>query len=220
MKRNPKPFSVEIKKSRGPNQHHQLLPRRLFEMTPVDVTRVFQKEETQTTAAPPPVPRILPSIVEPVWSNSEPLEPVHRKHSSVEANRGQMEFDLNASTSGGAMDMPAEESELAGAMSQADVAPAFAEKAIPVQDDQPAQIGSARANSRKARRKGPERVEPVTAFGSVSQPEQVPEAETIESLPTEGPLTVPNCRQARRRTAAAELPRHERWKRRLHAAAW
>ena len=220
MKRNPKPFSVEIKKSRGPNQHHQLLPRRPFETTPVDVTRVFQKEETQTAAVPSPVPRILPSIVEPVWSNSDPLEPVHCKHSSVEANRGQMEFDLNASASSDVKDMPAKASHLAGAISQADVAPAFAENAILVHDDQPAPDGSAKANSRKVRRKVPERVEPVMAFGSMSQPEQVPEAETIESLPTEGPLTVPNCRQARRRTAAAELPRHERWKRRLHAAAW
>jgi hypothetical protein len=220
MKRNPKPFSVEIKKSRGPNQHHQLLPRRLFETAPVDVTWVFQKEESQTAAVQPPVSRILPSIVEPVWSNSEPLEPVHRKHSSVETNQGQMEFDLNASASSGVKDMLAEASKLAGAISQADVAPAFAEIAIPVHDDQPALDGSATTKSRTVRRKVPERVEPVMAFGSVSQPEQVPEAEVIEALPIEGPLTVPNRRQTKRQTAAAELPRHERWKRRLHAAAW
>jgi len=196
------------------------MPRSLFETTPVDMTRVFQEEESQTAAVPPPIPRILPSIVESVWSNSEPLEPVHRKHSSVEAKRGQMEFDLNASASGDVKDMPAEASHPAGAMAQADVAPALAENAMPVHDDQPAHDGSTKANSRKVHKKGLERVEPVMAFGSVSEAEHVPEAEVIESWPTEGPLKVPNRRQTRHRTAAAELPRHERWKRRLHAAAW
>ncbi len=220
MKRNSKPFSVEIKKSRGPNQHHQLLPKRLFEATPRDVTRVFQKEETQTVADPSPAPRILPSIVEPVWSNSEPVEPVRHKRSSRKANPGQIEFDLNASASGDVRRPPVEALGLAGAVPLAAGAPALAENAMLGDEGQPILDDRAKANSRKLRRKAPEQVQPVMAFGSVSKPEQRSEAGVIEPLPMESPLTASNRRLTRRQTAAAELPRHERWKRRLHAAAW
>ena len=43
-------------------------------------------------AEPSAAPRILPSIVEPLWSSSEPVEPVRRKRSSVRPRREQMEL--------------------------------------------------------------------------------------------------------------------------------
>jgi hypothetical protein len=60
---------------------------------------VFQKEEPQALAKPSAAPRILPSIVQPMWSSSESVEPIRRKRSSGETSRIQIEFDLNASAS-------------------------------------------------------------------------------------------------------------------------
>ncbi len=54
----------------------------------------------------------------------------------------------------------------------------------------------------------------------MSQPEHASEAEIIKPLLTEGRLRIGDRRRAERQTAAAQLPRHERWKRRLHSAAW
>lgn len=220
MKRHSKHFSVEIKKSRGPHQHHQLLPKRLFEMAPAEAAKIVQKDEVQIVAARSPARRILPSIVEPLWRNSEPVKPVRCERSAGEADQGQIRFDLNAGASGNVKEPPVEAPGLAGAVPQVDDSPAPAEYAIPDGQDQRTQDGTAKANLRKVRRKAPERVETVIGIGSMSQPERVPKAEAIESLPIVGPITVSNHRQTKRQTAAAELPRHERWKRRLHAAAW
>src|ERR671921_3023341 len=96
MKHNPKPFSVEIKKSRIPGQRSHLPPRPLFATVRAETTMNFQKEEPQATAKPSAAPRILPSIVGPVWSSSEPVEPVRRKCSPVRGCRGQTEFNLDA----------------------------------------------------------------------------------------------------------------------------
>ncbi|PVE20864.1 hypothetical protein DC522_29920 [Microvirga sp. KLBC 81] len=132
MKRNPKPFSVEIKKSRGPNQRHQLLSRRLFEMVPVETTQVFQKEQLQAVAEPAAAPRILPSIVEPVWRNSEAAEPVRRtRRSGSKADQGQSELDLNPLAADGTKDAPAETSVILDAVSQMD-AGVVEDAAVPV----------------------------------------------------------------------------------------
>src|SRR3954453_16423711 len=96
MKRNTKPFSVEIKKSRVQGQRPHRPPRRRFELTLDEAAEIFQKEGPQATVERAPAPRILPSIVEPLWSSSEPVEPVRRKRSSVQACRGQMESELTA----------------------------------------------------------------------------------------------------------------------------
>jgi hypothetical protein len=99
MKRNSKPFSVEIKKSRVQGQRHYLPPRHLCVTVPVEATKGFQKGEPRVVPEPSAALRILPSIVEPFWSRSEPVAPVPRKRPSGEANRGQMELDLTAAAS-------------------------------------------------------------------------------------------------------------------------
>jgi hypothetical protein len=152
MKRNPKPFSVEIKKSRGQSLSSQLPPKRLFETRPVDVTQVLQKEEPQSVAEPSPAPRILPNIVESVWSGSEPVEPIRHKRSSVETNRGQMELDLTAMASGDVKHALARAQATADAVTPTDVTPVIAEDAAPVHDVQSAQGESVKARLRKPRK--------------------------------------------------------------------
>ena len=118
MKQNPKPFSVEIKKSRVQGQRNHLPPRRLFATAPAEATKTFLKEEPQVVAEPSAAPRILPSIVEPMWSSSEPVEPVRCKRSSGETGRDQIEFDLAASASEDMEDTPMKR-KLAGAWQNA-----------------------------------------------------------------------------------------------------
>jgi hypothetical protein len=118
MKRNTKPFSVEIKKSRVHGQIHQLPPRRLFEPTPVEPSEIVQKEELPTTAEIAPAPRILPSIVEPVWSNSDP---VRRAPSSKQNTREQIELDLSAAPSEAPVEAHSAVPMIAEAVSQADI---------------------------------------------------------------------------------------------------
>jgi hypothetical protein len=120
MKRNSKPFSVEIKKSRVQGQRAPLPPRHLFATTPAEVPKVSQKDEPRVVPEPSATPRILPSIAEPMWSSSEPVETARRKRPSVEANREQMEFNLDASASEGLADAPAEARVSAEAMPQTD----------------------------------------------------------------------------------------------------
>ena len=92
MKRNTKPFSVEIKKPRVQSQHHHLPPKRLFELTSVEPAELVQKEEPQAPAELAPAPRILQSIVEPVWSSTEPVEVVGHEPSPDQYNREQMQL--------------------------------------------------------------------------------------------------------------------------------
>src|SRR5690349_15796014 len=98
MKRNTKPFSVEIKKSRVQGQIHQLPLRRLFEPTPVEPVKTFQEEEPQALSELAPAPRILPSIVESVWNSAEPVESVSPGPSSKQGSRQQMELELLAAS--------------------------------------------------------------------------------------------------------------------------
>jgi hypothetical protein len=94
MKRNPKPFAVEIKKSRVPGQPHHLLPRRLFEPAPAAATKIVSSEGPQAVATAEAT--AAPSIVEPVWSNLKPAEPIRRKRSSeVKPKDGQIALDLH-----------------------------------------------------------------------------------------------------------------------------
>jgi hypothetical protein len=211
MKRNPKPFSVEIKNSRVQGQRSHLPPRRLFATTPAEAPKVFQNDEPRVVPKPPAAPRILPSIVEPVWSSSEPVETARRKRPSVEANRGQMEFNLDASASEGVADAPAEARVSAEAMPQTDGALDDLEDTGGVYPVQPAQGEGVRVKSRKPRKKGSGTVEQEITS------EPIPEAEmpapSVESK-------VAQRRMTKRLAAAAQLQRHERWKGRLHPAAW
>jgi hypothetical protein len=212
MKRNSKPFSVEIKKSRVQSLSSQLPPKRLFETRPVDVTQVLQKEEPQSVAEPSPAPRILPSIVESVWSGSEPVEPIRHKRSSVETNRGQMELDLTATASEDVQHALARAQATADAVTPTNVAPVIAEDAAPVHDVQSAQGESVKAKSRKPRKKVSQAVEPALAFLPMPETEGTPEPAVTSK--------VVQRRLTKRLAAAAQLPRNERWKRRLHPTSW
>jgi hypothetical protein len=209
MKRNSKPFSVEIKKSRVQGQRAPLPPRHLFATTPAEVPKVFQKDEPRVVPEPSATPRILPSIAEPMWSSSEPIAPARRKLSSVEANQGRTECNLTATASDDVKDAEAPAS--AKTIPQADNAPVDAEDALPVHDIQPAQGNGVKAKSRKPHKRAAETVEQKIESGPI------PEAE----MPTPSMESkVAHRRRTKRLAAAAQLPRHERWKGRLHPTAW
>ena len=180
MKQNPKPFSVEIKKSRVQGQRNHLPPRRLFATAPAEATKTFLREEPQVVAEPSAAPRILPSIVEPMWSSSEPVEPVRCKRSSGETGRDQIEFDLAASASEDMENTPKEAPVLGKTVSKTVIAAVVEEEVRPVYDVRPAEMTVA-----------------SVALSKVAQ-----------------------RRMTKRLAAAAHLQRDERWKRRLHPAAW
>jgi hypothetical protein len=211
MKRHSKPFSVEIKKSRVQGQRAPLAPRHLFATTPAEVPKVFQRDEPRVVPEPSATPRILPSIAEPMWSSSEPVAPARRKLPSVEANQGQTECNLTATASDDVKDAHAEAPASAKTIPQADNAPVDAEDALPVHDIQPAQGNGVKAKSRKPQKRAAETVEQEIESGPI------PEAE----MPTPSMESkVAHRRRTKRLAAAAQLPRHERWKGRLHPTAW
>ncbi|PVE20473.1 hypothetical protein DC522_32130 [Microvirga sp. KLBC 81] len=219
MKRNPKPFSVEIKKSRGPSQRQHLPPRRLFETMLAEATKIFHKDEPKDGAEPTAAPRILPSILGGGPGNSEPVEPVRRKQASkTKVDQGQIELDLGAIISEGGEGGPVAPSAILEAGSQTDAAPVAEEDATPVREAQLHAAESAKAKTRKPRDKAPEVVEPLIASEPVSEPD-LP-TEMVEPVPAMTSLEAGRHRLARRQRAAAQLPRHARWKRRLHPAVW
>jgi hypothetical protein len=210
MKRNTKPFAVEIKKSRV--QGHYLPPRRLFEVAPTPATKSFQKEEPEAVVEPSPAPRILPSIVEPAWSSSEHAH----KHSSGQGNREQMEFDLTTSASKDVEEPQSAMPVIAAPVSQADTAETK-EDAPPIRNVQPVQGESVKFSSQNPRQKA----SGIVRRRDVSLPmvEQTSETEMMWALAVE-PLQASERRLTKRQAAAVQLPRHERWKRRLHPASW
>jgi len=220
MKRNLKPFTVEIKKSRAPGQHHQLPPRPLFAPMQVEVARTVQPEEPQAVSEQPAPRRILPSIVEPRWSRSESAEPVRRTEpSGANVAQEQMQLDLDAITSEDVKDAPAEVM-ISDAMSQVDVPPVTKEEAEPFHEVQVQQAETVKAKPRKLRRQASEVVEQVITSQPVSEPALAPEMEAVDPLPVATPRKLSHHRLTRRQAAAGRLPRHERWKRRLHPACW
>jgi hypothetical protein len=216
MKRNTKPFSVEIKKSRVQGQIHHLPPRRLFEPTAVEPREIVQTEEPQATAALAPAPRILPSIVEPVWGSAEPVEPVRCERSLREDNHEQMEHDLPAASSEAPVELHSAMPMIAEAVSQADMIDAATDTA-PIHEVHPV-LGERSKKARKPRKKSPGSVEQVMQSEPMLQPEWMPKAEILEvSMPPSTDAI--QRRRAKRRAEAAQLPRSERWKRRLHPAS-
>ncbi len=210
MKRNTKPFAVEIKKSRV--QGHHLPPRRLFEVAPAPATKSVPKDELQAVVEPSPAPRILPSIVEPAWSSSE----LAHKRSSGQVNREQMEFDLTTSASKDVKEARSAMPVIAALVSQADVA-ATKDDVPPVRDVPPAQGESVKSSSQKSRKKASGIVQRTDV--SLPRVEQTPETEKMWPLVV-APLQTSERRLTKRQAAAVQLPRHERWKRRLHPASW
>jgi hypothetical protein len=220
MKRYPKPFSVEIKKSRVQGQHSHLAPRRLFAILPDEPAKVFQKEAPQVVAEPAVIPRILPSILAPGPDISEPVEFVRRKRSSPEGSRGQMEFDLVAIVPDDINDAYAQALEATDAVTPIDVTPVTGDGAALANDLQSAQAERVKANVRRFRKKDSASVEQVTALNPTSGLEPIGRANLIGYSSVETPEKADQPRLTKRQAAAVQLPRHERWKRRLHPASW
>jgi hypothetical protein len=144
MKRNTKAVSVEIKKSRVHGQRQHLPPQRLFEAPPGKATKIVETGVPQGASVPSSAPRILQSIVEPVWSTFEAVPPA-RKRSSGTVNREQIELDLIVSTS-------EDVTEAQSAVPESLVA-AAEQNAACVNDVQPAQRQDVKADARKPRTK-------------------------------------------------------------------
>ncbi len=213
MKRNTKPFSVEIKKPRVQSQHPHLPPKRLFELTSVEPAELVQKEDAQAMKESAPAPRILPSIVEPAWNSPEP---VGRQRSLQDDNQEQMELDWPAASSEAPVESPLAVLVIVGAVSQADTSAAREDKA-PIHELQAAP-GKRSKKERKPRQKKPGAVERAMQSESTSQPERVPEPVALEiSIPPSAAAL--QRRRTKRLAKAAQLPRSERWKRRLHPAS-
>jgi hypothetical protein len=220
MKRQQTSFSVEIKKSRTQGQRPHLPPRPLFEVvSPADeVQQILQAEAVPKVAEPTSAPRILPSIVEPMWSRSEPAEPDRRKRSSGETERGQMGFEVSAASED-VNDAPAETPVHAEVDLSTAIATAAENRVTATHDTQPVSRKSAKSNARTVTKNAPAAVEPAQA------PEPAPEAQpTLHAEMIEPSAEVPSRsskhRLTKRLAAASQLPRSERWKRRLHPASW
>jgi hypothetical protein len=212
MKRNPKPFSVEIKKTRIPGQRSHLPSKPLFAAPRAEPTMIVQKDEPEPASNLSAATRILPSIVEPEWSSSEPAASVRLNGSSVQEVQRQMEFNLDAGASEAVTDRHAEAPVSVETVPQASSTPVDAEDAVSVDDVETAQGERVGGKSRKPRKKTSEAVE--QSITSEPTPEADRTALQAASLRTS------QRRMMKRLVAAAQLPRHERWKGRLHPAAW
>jgi hypothetical protein len=122
-----------------------------------------------------------------------------------------MELDLTAAASENVKDAHAGAPARANNLPKADNAPVDTEDALPVHDVQPAQGNGMKAKSRKPRKKSSGTAEQEIA--SEPLPEVETPAPSVESKVAQRRIT-------KRLAAAAQLPRHERWKGRLHPAAW
>jgi hypothetical protein len=221
MKRNSKPFSVEIKKSRIQSDRIHLPPKHLFEGLQAEISRIFEKDVSQAVAEPSaPSRRILPSIIEPFSSSSEPVETDQRKHSVAAAPLAQIKFDWSEVVPEDTEDRHAQAPVRVEPRSEIPVSATVAEGVAPVRDIPSAGRDSAQANTRKARKKTYKPAEATVSYGSLSQPERLPAAEVAQTAVSERPFRSSDRRQIDRQAAAAQLPRQERWKRRLPSAAW
>lgn len=221
MKRHQKTFSVEIKRSRTQGQRQHLPPRRLFATLPDETSPFIQKAEPQAVAEPGAAPRILPSILAAVPTSSEAAMPARRKQAlRSKADRGQIAFALDADPTGTGKEEAPDLPPTPEAGSQTDIAPAEEESTTPVHAVPLQDVQRSETKARTRRKKASEFVDPV----ETSQPVAAP-------MPVEGDLIVSAtgvvtsqkacCRRLTKRQAAAvQLPRNERWKRRLHPAAW
>jgi hypothetical protein len=122
-----------------------------------------------------------------------------------------MELDLTAAASEDVKDAHAEAPPDAITVHQADNAPVDAEDALPVHDVQPAQGKGMKAKFRKPQKKAAGTVEQKIASGPITEAAMT--ASVVSSKAVQRRIT-------KRLAAAAQLPRHERWKGRLHPTAW
>lgn len=219
MKRPQKSFSVEIKKSRTQAQRPHLPPRRLFAAPPDAISAVIQTAEPQAIPEPVTAPRILPSIIEPVLNDPEPIEPVRRKRTArSKADEGQIELDLQADGMKELEDVPDARPTPETAL-QMDDAPVAEESPQPVPEVRIDDVATGEKQARARRKKLPEFVEPVELPQTASRPSPAPIDSFDRSATVRSPKAVP-ARLTKRLAEAAQLPRHKRWKRRLHPATW
>jgi hypothetical protein len=217
MKRNSKPFSVEIKKSRLQTERIKLPPKRLFEGFQAEISRISEKDASKVIAEPSaPPPRILPSIIEPFSSGSEPVETVRQKRSAAAAPQRQIDFDWPRIVPADGEDESAQMPVKVEAVSDVTMAEDIASNC----ESQSANPDSAPTNSLKTRKRTYKPVEAIVSLGLLSQPLRQTAAEIDQPASSERPFTTSDRRQIDRQAAAAQLPRHERWKRRLPSAAW
>jgi hypothetical protein len=218
MKRKQKSFSVEIRKSRTQGQRHQLPPRRLFATPPDKASAFIQTAEPQVVGEPTAAPRILPSIIEPVTDNPKPIELVRRKRivKSKDAE-GQIELDLHADVTRNPEEVPETPSTLEPGLPM-DVAPTAEESIPPVPDVRVDDVGTGE-KARTPRKKLPRFVEQVEPTELASQPSPDPEADLLHLSAVVASSKAVPPRLTKRQAAADQLPRSERWKRRLHPAS-
>jgi hypothetical protein len=219
MKRNPRSFSVEIKKFRTPGQHHQLPSKRLVGTLPAEIFKAFQKQELEATAEPGTIRRILPSIIKSMSSSPELVEPVRRKRPSRgKVSQAQIEFALSDATSETEKDQPAETLPISEAVSHTAFTPVVEENRASSREAQPGETATGRA--RKPRSKSPEVNAQAIASRSIMEPKHAPESEMIEAASVVSSRTTGQSRLTKCQVVAAQLLRHQRWKWRLSPAAW
>jgi hypothetical protein len=149
------------------------------------------------------------------------VEPVRRRRfSGLKAPQAQIEPDLDGLTSELLQHAPAEAPVLSQGMSRTDDPPVVEEDVEPVDEVQVQEAASATARPRKPRRQASAIAEQVVASGPVSEPALAPVTEVVEPSPVVTPRKLSHHGLPRRQAAAGRLPRHERWKRRLHPACW
>ena len=138
-------------------------------------------------AQPPASPRILPSILEPMRSNSEVVEPARRKSSPrSKSDHGQMEFSLNTIGAENANDANGEDRMVPAAMWQPDTT------ATPVNEVRAQEVERTTAKTRKPRKK----VSETGVSGTV--PQLMPQLETVpETLVVERALVTGSQRVGR-----------------------
>jgi hypothetical protein len=220
MKRQQKPFSVEIKKSRTQVPRHHLPPRHLFATPPDETSAFIQTAEPQAVSEPTAAPRILPSIIEPVIGNPESSEPVRRKRMVKSKNAdGQIELNLPADGNRDPEDVPGMPSTIESGL-QMDAARTADESIPPVPEVRVDDIKAHETKTRIQRKKLPEFGESVETSTLALQPSLAPEADSLRIPVIVTSLEAVSSRLSKRQVAATQLPRSERWKRRLHPATW
>ena len=217
MQRKSKSFSVEIKKSRALGQRHPLSPKRSFKTRSAEATPISEKQEPQAVAEPAVARRLLPSLIKPIQGFPEPVVPVRRSRSSALATR-RSEKELEPSEPASEEAEPAQAPIVSEGVPQTGYVTVTVEHAWPMhevvpRESLPPEPSSATTKSRRPRIKTSRVGEPVMVAEPSSASEMTQPLLTATSK-------ISSHRLTKRQAAAKQLPRHERWKRRLHPATW
>jgi hypothetical protein len=149
------------------------------------------------------------------------VEPVCRRRlSGSKALQAQIELDLNGLTSKQSQDASAGTPVIPEGMSRTDDPPVIEADVKPVDEVHIQEAEVVEVKPRKSRRQASEVVEQTVASEPMSEPALAPNTEVVDSSPGVAPRKVGHHRLTKRQAADGRLPRHERWKRRLHPACW